>query len=339
MVEKIEKLTDMHFNWTEKVKNQLNGVLENIQEIEKLQLIRSNTINEITEIAHNMSISSYFANTDKCSIDFVISIHDDYYTLFLNLKILKFYKTIYPNVIKNIYVVGSEYEPESDLMQKIKDLKIVKKFTFIKNVSAASIHPIMCHWSYAELDHKDRSQYVYLISSDLFILNIEKFLTHCKKMIEDGFNAMGYYCNYGTGEPLLKADRYFDIFAKSSRYENLLNERVSLSALETIYNTYFLNERPILDGPYSDLPLSCNLDHYFLFNKSNWWHQYGYNSIIGRAHLHKKESKLYYLKLWEERYNFHLNIDEDTLIKEDKNDRTHECVPTQDIESFKFDQL
>jgi hypothetical protein len=339
MVEKIERLTDMHFNWAEKVKDQLDGLLENIQEIEKLQLIRSNMINEITEIAHNMSVASYFANTDKGSIDFVISIHYDYYSLFLNLSILKFYKTLYPTVIKNIYVVGSDYTPEPEIMQKIEDLKIVKKFTFIKNAESKTNHPTMCHRSYVNTEYKNRSEYVYLISSDLFILNIEKFLIQCKKMIDGGFNAMGYYCNFGTGEPLLKADRYFDVFADSARYVESQNEKVSMFTLENVYNTYFLNERPVINEPITDLPLFCEFEKYFLFNENHWWHQYGYNPVIGRGHFHKKETKLHYLNLWEKKYKQCLNIDEEALLKEDKADRDHECVPTNDIESFKFDEL
>lgn len=221
-------------------------------------------------------------------------------TLFVNLQILRYY-SLFPHI--HIFIPDfddtrkkfEEHKRYLDIKKLATSINFIKLNTNNGNVNSAGLSESLRYY-FSNMNFKN----TIITFQDVWLLDIFKFF--------------GYYAKYLF---LKKESIFYDTLINSGTYKAIGNDFMisNISMKDKMIN--FPTDHPgNYEVSFLKLFLSTNYlrlttDH----NRQNIIHQYGYSSVVGKAHVHTFEEKKHYIKLFENFYNTKIEYDIDSIRK------------------------
>jgi hypothetical protein len=217
-------------------------------------------------------------------------------TLYVQVQMLCHYK-----IVDRIYIHLAQWNlthPRREQISKLSGVQIVD----------VTVHPeqqfmgnggLMPCWLHFFKNHSDYAS-LSLASQDQWLLEPNRIMRYWHRFTESQKDVMLYHMLL-SGRPCIANDM---MFMSSEGIKQLAQE--DMSDIQSTQSERYFN---LLFG-------SGRYSVEFFNEPKPPWHNYGYCANLGKAHVHHREQKLYYLQMWQEHHNISLDVDLSALEKE-----------------------
>jgi len=227
----------------------------------------------------------------------MVHCYDNFETAYITIQILHYW-----NFFDKIFV----YFPKGIFNDRVNDIKNIsnkieiKFINHLRNINIKDMYSADILYQYYRLNDYLGFDYTFVTFQDIWLLDFKRYKIFFDNMIKQNSEILSYYTP-------VEGDIATDMFILKNS-DNVKNIMIS----DSFRNIQYAEFEKIFGHE-----VQTKLNGYYINTKENKIHQYGYNSILGKAHVHTIKQKLHYINMFEKLYNIKLSYNKD-LLEENK---------------------